>query len=527
MTNSLDLATHELALCQRELKAIYALDRLRDQHNTTEPFLQGCVQIIRTTLDADLIQMITLDLEDCPAQHITIERWRPDDGNKLMLMMSEALSEGKTNLIEDAAGSILVRALTVRGERLGVLILGRKGTTISADDQRLIDAMCSQIDSAMANLRTLHQLEARNRELNTIYKLDRLIDSTPDFDSALTQALMLMSETINATWSFIMLYTADERELELRAASHKDLSDENAPVASAIRELARDTINAGKLVRREQINNVIGSYLGVPLILKDQVIGVFGGANPPGMRGFSITEVKMLNAIASQMDTALFEDREQRHIKQTFARYVSPTVVDMMLRMPNQDFLNVHRQPLTVLFSDMRGFTTMSELLDADVVAEMLNEHLAAMTGVIREAGGTVDKFVGDEVVAFFGAPLYRDDHALLAVKTALAMQTKHNYLMQVWQERGLPDVAIGIGIGTGDVIVGNIGSDQMMNYTAIGPDVNLAARLCGAAAPHQILINHATFEAVRDQIETAPIQPLVLRHISQPVQAYSVIGMK
>ncbi|MBP8251441.1 MAG: GAF domain-containing protein, partial [Herpetosiphon sp.] len=352
MTNSLDLATHELALCQRELKAIYALDRLRDQHNTTEPFLQGCVQIIRTTLDADLIQMITLDLEDCPAQHITIERWRPQDGNKLMLMMSEALSEGKTNLIEDAAGSILVRALTVRGERLGVLILGRKGTTISADDQRLIDAMCSQIDSAMANLRTLHQLEARNRELNTIYKLDRLIDSTPDFDSALTQALMLMSETINATWSFIMLYTADERELELRAASHKDLSDENAPVASAIRELARDTINAGKLVRREQINNVIGSYLGVPLILKDQVIGVFGGANPPGMRGFSITEVKMLNAIASQMDTALFEDREQRHIKQTFARYVSPTVVDMMLRMPNQDFLNVHRQPLTVLFSD-------------------------------------------------------------------------------------------------------------------------------------------------------------------------------
>ncbi|MBP8252790.1 MAG: GAF domain-containing protein, partial [Herpetosiphon sp.] len=362
---------------------------------------------------------------------------------------------------------------------------------------------------------------------NTIYKLDRLIDSTPDFDSALTQALMLMSETINATWSFIMLYTADERELELRAASHKDLSDENAPVASAIRELARDTINVGKLVRREQINNVIGSYLGVPLILKDQVIGVFGGANPPGMRGFSITEVKMLNAIASQMDTALFEDREQRHIKQTFARYVSPTVVDMMLRMPNQDFLNVHRQPLTVLFSDMRGFTTMSELLDADLVAEMLNEHLAAMTGVIREAGGTVDKFVGDEVVAFFGAPLYRDDHALLAVKTALAMQTKHNYLMQVWQERGLPDVAIGIGIGTGDVIVGNIGSDQMMNYTAIGPDVNLAARLCGAAAPHQILINHATFEAVRDQIETAPIQPLVLRHISQPVQAYSVIGMK
>jgi adenylate cyclase len=224
------------------------------------------------------------------------------------------------------------------------------------------------------------------------------------------------------------------------------------------------------------------------------------------------------------MDTALFEDRQQQHIRQTFARYVSPTVVDLMLRTADRDYLTVARQTLTMLFSDMRGFTTISEQLSADVVGEMLNEHLAIMTEIIREAGGTVDKFVGDEVVAFWGAPLPREDHALAAVATAIQMQQRQDSLAASWRQRGLPDVAIGIGIGTGEVVVGNIGSPQMMNYTVIGSDVNLAARLCATADPHQILINEATYALVRERFEARAVAPLSLRHISRPVQAYEVI---
>jgi GAF domain-containing protein len=433
--------TEQLEMCQRELKAIYLIDALRDTTDSADAFLHGCAATIHSLLQPDLLQIITLDLEDCPAQHITIERWRPAQGALLMALTSAALTEGLSDILTDDEGEVVVQAIHIQQERLGVVVLGRQGGTWSVADHRLITALCSQIDSAMASLRLLSQLQSRNQELETIYRLDRLIDSTPDFDTALAAALELLSETIGATWSFIMLYTPDELELELRAASHAHISKPESPVADALRTLARETITAGKLVRREQINQIVGSYIGVPLILKNQVIGVFGGANPPGGRGFGFHEVKMLSAIASQMDTALFEDRAQRHIRETFARYVSPTVVDLMLRTADQDYLEVHRQGLTMLFSDMRGFTSVSEQLPADVVASMLNEHLAAMTSIIRDAGGTVDKFVGDEVVAFFGAPLPRPDHPLLAVRTAQAMQARHYELMQEWLARSLPAV--------------------------------------------------------------------------------------
>ncbi|GAA5527090.1 adenylate/guanylate cyclase domain-containing protein [Herpetosiphon gulosus] len=518
---------HELSLCHRELRAIYDLDALRDTTDSTETFLTGCAAIIRGVLQPDLLQLITLDLEDCPAQNITIERWRPNDAASLMLALTNALAGGETSALQEGDSEIIVRSLSVKGERLGVLVLGSADHHWSADDRRLMDAMCSQIDSAMAGLRLFQQVQSRNRELETIYRLDRLIDATPDFEQGLGAALGLLSETIGAAWSFIMLYTAEEHELEFRAASHADVADPCTEVSQVLRNLARQTVDQGKLVRREQIDQTIGAYIGVPLILKNQIIGVFGGANPPGTRGFSIHEVKMLNAIASQMDTALFEDRQQRHIRETFARYVSPDVVDLMLRTPGNDYLNVHRQQLSMLFSDMRGFTTVSEQLPADVVARMLNEHLSAMTTIIRNAGGTVDKFVGDEIVAFFGAPLPYEQHPLLAVQTGLLMQARHTELMLEWQNQGLPAVAIGIGIASGEVVVGNIGSSQMMNYTAIGSDMNLAARLCSAALPNQILVSQATYDAVREEVQAVPVAPLSLRHISQLVQAYSIEAVR
>ena len=527
MTDALTSLEHQLQVCQRELQAIYEIDRLRDTILSPEGFLNGCAAIIRSLLDPDLLQLITLDIEDCPAQHITMQRWHPDESAPLMIAISDALNRGESTTLTIEAGEVMINALKTGEERLGVLVAGRESALWTADDRIVIRALCSQIDSAIRTLRLLHQLECRKRELEIIYRLDRLIDSTPDFEVALGEALMLLSESINATWSFIMLYAPDERELDLRAVSDEKLSSSNSPVARTLRALARETIEAGKLIRREQIDQHIGAFIGVPLILQNQIIGVFGGANPPGGKGFGIDEVKMLRAIASQMDTALFEDRQQQHIRNTFARYVSPAVVDLMLRTSDKEFLDVHRQKLTMLFSDMRGFTSISEQLKPAVVAQMLNEHLAEMTRIIRDAGGTVDKFVGDEVVAFFGAPLYRDDHALLAVRTALTMQKRHQVIMQQWEQRGLPAVPIGVGIGSGEVIVGNIGSAQMSNYTAIGPEVNLAARLCGAARPDQILINQATYDAVKQQIEAEPVTPLELRHIALPVQAYSVVKEK
>lgn len=523
--HSADLA-HRLRLIEQRLRVIEAIDRLRDSNPTLETFLSSCVTIIDEEIRPDLCLLTALDDEGKISLRVAVERWRPEGENLVEGLIGQALARNER--VEEAVGGglVIVWPLSVNDERLGALVLGRASRRFRDDEMDLLGAVVAQIDSALKLLRTLHQLYRRQRELETIYYIDHLIDTTPDFDAALYEVLQVLSLCINAELSFIMLYTLEGNELELRAASHEELTEPNGALSREIRALARQTVEHGAMLRRDQVSDLIGSYIGVPLILRDQVIGVFGGANRRGGRIFGSDEASLLRAIASQMDTAVFEDREQQHIRQTFARYVSPAVVDLMLRTPNHDYLTVSRRVLTMLFSDMRGFTTISQQLPPDVVGAMLNEHLAAMTEIIRDAGGTVDKFVGDEVVAFWGAPLAREDHALVAVTTAIQMQRRQVEISAGWRARGLPEVAIGIGIGTGEVVVGNIGSPQMMNYTAIGADVNLAARLCSAAGPGQILMSESTYALVQGQVSARPVPPLALRHIDYPVQAFEVVSV-
>jgi adenylate cyclase len=201
--------------------------------------------------------------------------------------------------------------------------------------------------------------------------------------------------------------------------------------------------------------------------------------------------------------------------------------MEQMLAMPERDFLRGERAILTALFSDMRGFTRMSERVDVDVLVSMMNSHLGAMTERVLANSGTLDKFVGDEVVAIFGAPLPMKDHALRAVQTALEMQSRHRALVAEWAERGYQLPPIGVGINSGEMVVGNIGCEKQMDYTVIGDAVNLAARLCEAAAGGQILITEATYQLVADRIRGDKLPKIYVKNKEEPVQIYQVTGLR
>jgi adenylate cyclase len=175
----------------------------------------------------------------------------------------------------------------------------------------------------------------------------------------------------------------------------------------------------------------------------------------------------------------------------------------------------------------MRGFTSVAERTEAESLVTVLNEHLEAMTPIIMEHEGTLDKFMGDEVMALFGAPLPLEDHALRAVRTALEMQRAHKELMARWEAAGREAVPIGIGINSGDVIVGQIGSSKFTDYTVIGDNVNLGSRLCGVAKGHQILISEATYQLVRHAAKVNKLALIQVKGRVQPVQTYEVIGLK
>jgi adenylate cyclase len=182
---------------------------------------------------------------------------------------------------------------------------------------------------------------------------------------------------------------------------------------------------------------------------------------------------------------------------------------------------------VTVFFSDIRGFTPMAEALTAEEVVHILNEYFTAMTAIIFKYEGTLDKFMGDAIMAIFGAPIDMPDHAERAVLAALEMGVKLRELQAKWRVEGKQEVNIGIGINTGEVVVGNIGSLERMEYTAIGSNVNLTQRLESVAEKGQILISAATYERVKHRVNAVMLDPIKVKGKTEKVMAYSVEGLK
>lgn len=181
---------------------------------------------------------------------------------------------------------------------------------------------------------------------------------------------------------------------------------------------------------------------------------------------------------------------------------------------------------VTVFFSDIRGFTPMSEALSAEQVVHILNEYFTAMTSIIFKYQGTLDKYMGDAIMAIWGAPIEIPDHAERAVLAAVEMGEKMKELQAKWRMEGKREVNIGIGINSGEVVVGNIGSNERLEYTAIGDNVNLTQRLESVAEKGQILISAATYERVKHKVNAVMLDPIKVKGKAEKVMAYSVQGL-
>jgi adenylate cyclase len=219
--------------------------------------------------------------------------------------------------------------------------------------------------------------------------------------------------------------------------------------------------------------------------------------------------------------------REKELIKGAFSKYVAKSVVDRILQHQDGLKLGGEKKVVTIFFSDIRGFTPMSESLTAEQVVHILNEYFTAMSGIIFKYEGTLDKFMGDAIMAIYGAPIDMPDHAERAVMTALAMGEKMKELQAKWRMEGRSEVNIGIGINTGEVVVGNIGSMERMEYTAIGDNVNLTQRLESVAEKGQILISASTYERVKHKVNASMLDPIKLKGKTEKVIAYNVEGFK
>jgi adenylate cyclase len=269
-------------------------------------------------------------------------------------------------------------------------------------------------------------------------------------------------------------------------------------------------------------------WMGFGMVLLAVLVGVDYFAFLQGSwLNFTIPGLTLTaNVILVSLYRALVEEKEKRRVRAAFGQYLSPEVVRRLL--VNPQLVEPRKTEITVMFSDIRGFTTISEKLDAQELALFLNQYLSDMTKIVFEHQGTLDKYIGDAVMAFWGAPFEEPTHAALACHTALDMMARIREMQKKWQAEGKPHLDIGIGLNTGVASVGNMGSSLRYGYTALGDSVNLSSRLEGLNKDYSthILVNETTYLAAKNSgFVFRELDLIRVKGKLQPVVIYELIG--
>lgn len=519
----------KLAQRNRELEAIYQIDRMSDSNIEEAELINSFSSILVEYFHAELSMVMVT--------HI-------DSGELILrgVVGKQSIPVGALDYIRELVGNIqvpqvistpagieqlmlLAAPFLVAGVRLGAVVVGRK-IPFTMADQRLIYAMMTQMDSAIVQSRLSQQLARRTRELEIIYHIDRIRDEESDFDEMLHRVLAEICKAVSGEIGYLMLYNLDKEDtLELKAVTLEGLLT-TPTYYEVINRFSRQALAAGELVYANRPDGPVRSIIAIPLILNEQIIGVFGTVNSTSPRGFSAEDRRMLSAITSQVDTAVFERLERRRMRKVLSRSVDPKVLEHLLQRADNAVFGGERVLLTVLFADLRGSTEWTERTPPETLVSTLNIFLGKMTDVIFKHGGTLDKFVGDEVIALFGVPIKMEDHAYHAISAALEMQAVHKEIVAELAAQNIELPPMGIGVSTGELIAGEIGSPIRTDFTVMGRAMNLGSRLCGAAKGGEICISQPTYELVKTRVDAQAAASTQLKGLGD-VSFYQLLKLK
>lgn len=391
----------------------------------------------------------------------------------------------------------------------------------------------------------LKETERFQQRLHTLYEVGKIINLILEEDELLQTIIDLALKVMRADCGFIMLYD-DDGSLVPRIARKMEADEFSSATSTFSTTIANQVAISGESILTSDaqsderfqtgasiISHHIRSVICSPLRNKDQkTIGVLYVGTNVLTNIFSNNDVELMEAFANHAaisieNAKLYEERRRReHLKSALERYVSKQIAERIISNDATGDIRFvpEKREVTVVFSDIRGFTTLAERLSPEDMVEILNRYFTKMIDVIFHYGGTLDKFMGDSIMALFGAPESSGEDAVHAVQAAIDMQATAKLFNEEQAALGKPQITVGIGINTGPVVVGNIGSDQRMEYSAIGDDVNLASRLQGIARGWQILISKATYDKVKKHVKTNRLEPITVKGKTKPVEIYEIL---
>lgn len=394
----------------------------------------------------------------------------------------------------------------------------------------------------------VHDTETLRRDyekLRVSYELARAIGAELDIQKVLDRILAAAFQILQADRGIILLYD-ENKQLQPRAVrTRAGTQDPNEPllISSTIVEqvassrqavLSSDaTVDSRFQGAHSIIMQGIRSSMAVPLLHSDELFGIMLLDSQIATNAFTEKDLQIFQNVANQAAIAIQNSLYARKLeaeavtRERFQRLLSPAIAQQVIEGKVSIQKGGEGRQTTVLFSDIRGFTSMSETENPQVIVDMLNEYFELMVDVIFKHEGTLDKFVGDEIMALFGAPVSHGDDAVRAVRTAIEMLEVLRELNAARLRAGAPEIRIGIGINTGHVIAGYIGSSKALEYTVIGDTVNTGARLCSIAKAGEIIISQSTLDELGDRFDVVELPPTQVKGKSQALKIYNVIGEK
>ncbi len=425
--------------------------------------------------------------------------------------------------------------------------------------QQLTETASGTVDT------TTNQYLKGDLDLNTLLKAAQTISAEVVLSRLLDRLLGTLIENAGAQRGVLLLTRGEEIMIETEASVISENSSSQMPVPLDSEEGARilPTSVINYTARTHEIvladdaqiderfmvdphvqENETRSVLCQPILHQGELVGLVYLENNLVSSAFKPERARLLSLLSGQIAVSIrnaelvenLEDKvrertEQlevhaKFIEQTFGRFLAGEVVDQLLKSAEGVDFSGRKTSVTVLISDLRGFSTLSDTLPPENIVTMLNTYLSEMTNVIQKYNGTIDAFIGDAILVVFGAPLQRPDDAERALACALEMQNRMGWVNDWNTRNGLPEIEMGIGVNTGEVVVGNIGSDKRAKYSVVGSTTNLAARIEGFTVGGQILIADDTRKAVKAPLELRSFRTVETKGAGKPLELYELIGM-
>lgn len=430
-------------------------------------------------------------------------------------------------------------------KKIGNTVLLRAPSELGSVIPKMDSAIVSAVDPGSKSL--LNYVEVLRKKAETlarIYELNQMLGSDFSQEDIFKKVSEMVFRLTPADRFLVLLKDADEGELATVAAEFRNPDGSQARGQITISKTVVDRVMSERisllsfdtqaderfLAAQSIMLQNISSVMCAPLLGKDGVLGVIYVDCRERLRLLREDDLDLLNAVAAEtsiaVDNALTHKRlvKEELARAKYRRFMPAHVVDEILANPDSVMLGGANCCVTVLFSDIRGFTSMSEQLNPEIVVQILNEYFADMTPIVFDHHGMLDKFMGDGMMALFGVPYPTDDAASNAVSAAIAMQCGMAMLNEDLKTLGLAEIAIGIGINTGTATVGYIGSRERTDYTAIGDAVNLAARLEKRAEPGQIIISRHTLDAIGSEFPVRQCDRIMVKGKQESVEIYEVL---